>query len=158
MFVFGQIAREALLADPGFDLIPSQGARAVRIGFGRTIRSEAELPFVQVLHAIQSAENAQRFKGRKGVARAAVNVVFVVAPGTGRIEKSSAMMPAQDTANALFPVNLVQATEDFQRGQREIGVLQRRLAWGEEQTAHVAPVVDRRLAGWRAGEHLHRRD
>ena len=78
----------------------------------------AKLPFLQILHAIQRAENAQRFKGGDGVALAAVNVVFVEPAAIGRCEPAFALMSAENSFDARFTVNLVQAAENFQGGER----------------------------------------
>ena len=126
---------QPLLANPRFDMLPSHvHVPVAALG--------AKLPFLQILHAIQRAENAQRFKGGDGVALAAVNVVFVEPAAIGRCEPAFTLMPAENSFDARFTVNLVQAAENFQGGELEISVLQRRPARREKQTTHIAPEVN----------------
>src|ERR1017187_3637426 len=61
---------QPLLADPSLYVIPGQ------LAFGHATPLGPELPALQVLHAIQRAEDAQRLEGRKRVARVAFDVVF----------------------------------------------------------------------------------
>jgi len=131
---------QPLLADPRLDVTPCD------FTFGDANSTGAELPFVQILHAIQRTEDAERFIRGDGVLRVAVNVVFVVTAGIGRSEKSPAAMHAQNAADALLAVNPVQPAENFQRGERMISVLQRGKTRRKKQSAHVAPVVNRRIS------------
>lgn len=101
------------LADPRLNFVPCQVADAIRVGFGCTIRRHAKLPLVQIFHAVKRAENPKRFKRGDGVARAAVNVVFVVTAGTRRGEIAFALVSLQNAFDARFTVNLVLESTEF---------------------------------------------
>ena len=60
---------EPLRRDPGFDVAPSDFI------FCQMAAAHAELPLVQILHAVKSAENTKRFKRGNRVLRVAINVI-----------------------------------------------------------------------------------
>src|ERR1035437_6862508 len=65
-------------------------------------------------------------------------------------------MPFQNSLDARLAINFVQPAENLQSGDGKISVLQRGPTRREKQTAHMAPVANRRLAV--AGQSLYGRD